>query len=143
LVDLDVRHRHLAELLRVDSRLGMTDVLSGEAEVLEVVRDFAVGRDVYMTVLYGGRRAARGSSERRMVVHEDLDRLSSRYDLTVIVSDEDPAQHHALLPATDVILCVKASETPVVWLARSAQQVRAEGHRLRAVLLWSANASVA
>ena len=103
----------------------------------EVVRDFAVGRDVYMTVLYGGRKALRGTSERRMIVHEDLDRLSSRYDLTVVVSDEDAAHGDALLPANDVILCARAGETHVSWLSESAGRVRDEGDRLRAVLLLS------
>jgi hypothetical protein len=135
LVDLDLRHRHVAPMLRVADRRGMGEVLSGDAEVLEVLRDFPVGRDVYMTVLYGGHRAPRTvTSERRMIVHEDLERLASRYDLTVIVGDESVPSGGALLPTGDVILCTRIGVTPNSWLSNSAHQVRAGGQRVRAVL---------
>jgi Mrp family chromosome partitioning ATPase len=135
LVDLDQRHRLVASMLRVADRRGMSEVLSGDAEVLEVLRDYAVGRDVYMTVLYGGQRAPRTvTAERRMVVHEDLERLASRYDLTVIVGDESVTAGGALLPTGDVILCTRIGVTPNSWLSHSAHQVRAGGQRVRAVL---------
>ena len=135
LVDLDHRNRLVAPLLQVADRRGMAEVLSGDAEVIEVLRDFAVGRDVYMTVLYGGQRAPREvTAERRMVVHEDLERLASRYDLTVIVGDEAVPAGGALLPTGDVILCTRIGATPNSWLAHSAHQVRAGGQRVRAVL---------
>jgi hypothetical protein len=137
LVDLDLRSRMLAELLQVTDRRGVTEVLSGEAEVLEVLRDFAVGRDVYMAVICGGHRGARGTTERRMIVQEDLDRLSARHDLTVVIGEERSATGDALLPAKDVILCVRAGVTPIAWLAEAAETIRAGGDRLRAVLLWT------
>lgn len=138
LVDLDFRNRLVAPLLRVNDRRGMSEVISGDAEVLEVLRDFPVGRDVYMTVLYGGQKTPRAHTpERRMVVHEDLERLAARYDLTVVVGDDGSPAGRALLPAHDVILCTRIGVTPNSWLAHSAQQVRSGAQRVRATLAWT------
>ncbi|MGV3708182.1 MAG: hypothetical protein ACO1Q7_05015, partial [Gemmatimonas sp.] len=72
-------------------------------------------------------------------VQAELQDLAHEHDFTVIVrNDHDDVESTSPLPATDVILCAQVGVTRLAWLMERVRELRAQEHRVRAVLLWSA-----
>lgn len=96
-----------------------------------------VGRDLYLeTALVPAGAAALSSSEWR--------ELAKEQDFCVIVQpDTAAAMRDAPLDSRDVILCAQVGVTRLDWLTSRAEALRANGNRVRAVLLWAAGAASA
>lgn len=96
-----------------------------------------VGRDLYLdTALAPAGADALSSSEWR--------ELAKEQDFCVIVQpDTTAAMRDAPLDSRDVVLCAQVGVTRLDWLTSHAEAVRANGNRVRAVLLWGAGAGSA
>lgn len=94
-----------------------------------------VGRDLYLdTALAPAGADALSSSEWR--------ELAKEQDFCVIVQpDTDATLRDAPLDSRDVVLCAQVGVTRLDWLISRAETVRANGNRVRAVLLWAAGAA--
>jgi Mrp family chromosome partitioning ATPase len=139
-VEAPTRTPLLATLLRAPRARGIVDVQQGRVELREVIMEVAMGRDVNVDVLFAGtppRHASRTALTPTSThdVDAEMRRISARYDLTLVVGDTTVGTG---VTAQDVILCARLGVTSLEWLSRVAAQVRGNGQRLRAVLLWAA-----
>ena len=93
-----------------------------------------IGRDLSIDTL----TFSTGASE---AATAQLQELANEHDFTVVIRSDitDPAQA-SLLPTTDVILCARMGVTRLDWLIRKTAELRAQHHRVRAVLLWATRA---
>ena len=72
---------------------------------------------------------------------EELQAIAHDHDFTVVVQGDSGDVPQALpLPASDVILCARVGVTRLDWLVTRTAELRAQQHRVRAVLLWAARA---
>jgi Mrp family chromosome partitioning ATPase len=144
LVDGDTHARLVAGLLDMGNSTGIAEALSIPASLSSHVVRVAVGRDQYLKALLAGQGRMRKGNDRAPHVPREFEQqfqlLAKNYDLTVLLASSDAEKTAAWLPAADVILCARIGVTRVNWLARSVLHLRASGIRLRAVLLWAADA---
>lgn len=96
-----------------------------------------VGRDLYLeTALLPAGADALSPTEWR--------ELAKEHDFCVIVQpDTAAALRDAPLDSRDVVLCAQVGVTRLDWLTSRAEAVRANGQRVRAVLLWAAGVASA
>ena len=81
------------------------------------------------------------SGENSNAALEELQGIAHDHDFTVVVqSDNSDAKWVSLLPAADVILCARVGVTRLDWLISRTAALRAQQHRVRAVLLWATHA---
>ena len=81
------------------------------------------------------------SGENSNATLEELQVIAHDHDFTVVVqSHNSDAKWASLLPAADVILCARVGVTRLDWLISRTAELRAQQHRVRAVLLWATHA---
>lgn len=141
-VELPSRSPVLSHLLRQPRARGLAEVRAGRAELREVIQETPVGRDTTVDVLFAGAplQATDAAAPAPPGFEEELRRVASRYDLTLIVGDSTT---ESAFGSRDVILCGRLGVTSLVWLSQVTAQARGAGHRLRAVLLWATDLPVA
>ncbi len=108
-------------------------------------RFITVGRDATVDLLLPRRVGYRdgavdAGANTAGIVDAHVQRLLARYDLAVFVTDRDLSGE---LPAnSDLILCARLGATPLAWLTEATHTARQQQRRIRAVVLWSAEAPV-
>ena len=81
------------------------------------------------------------SGNRSEADREELQTIAHDHDFTVVLEgDGADATHQALMPVADVILCARVGVTRLDWLITRTAELRAQQHRVRAVLLWATRA---
>jgi hypothetical protein len=149
-VDADSKARLASTLLGITNATGVAESLAAPSSLSTHVARVAVGRDQYLKALFaGGSRVRRNEkinctgpegSARIAEFEQQLLALVNEHDLTVLLVASDGEPTAGWLPPADVILCVRLGATKLIWLTRSVLQLRASGVRLRAVLVWAADA---
>ncbi|HEU4630240.1 MAG TPA: hypothetical protein VFS08_10890 [Gemmatimonadaceae bacterium] len=139
LLDADLATGLVASALRVRPVPGVSELLRGEAAWSDTVTSAVFGRERVVDVIPAGRPLAPG----RQPPPDDafrleLHRLARRYDLTVMTAPLAHACRGAtsMLPAPDVILCVRAAATHITDLRSAVSALQGAGLRLQGVVLW-------
>ena len=131
LVDAGPPPRLVNRLLRIT---GGDEKTASAAPLQSQLVKTRIGRDLSIDTL----TFSTGASE---AATAQLQELANEHDFTVVIRSDitDPAQA-SLLPTTDVILCARMGVTRLDWLIRKTAELRAQHHRVRAVLLWATRA---
>ncbi|MEP6779463.1 MAG: hypothetical protein ABJC26_06200 [Gemmatimonadaceae bacterium] len=147
LIDADSEERLATKLLHIATKKGVAESAAAPNQLRSRIVRTKVGRDQYIDTLFAGRPRTQSAAEepanreQLTALHDELQSLASEHDLTVILASRASNSNAGLLPsANDAILCVRQGATKLNWLLRSAAQLRNDNLRLRAVLLWAANA---
>lgn len=139
LLDADLPTGLVASALRVRPAPGVSELLRGRATWADVVTSALFGRERVVDVIPAGAPIAAG---REPVPDDafrlDLLRLARRYDLTVVTT---PLAHavrgaQSILPAPDVVLCVRAPDTTLAALRAATDALQSAGLRVQGVVLW-------
>lgn len=131
LVDANTPSRLIRQLLRVSAG---ADRQAGERSLQSQLVAAPVGREQTVDTLL---LPADGGDD----VIEALRAIEADHDFTVLVRDDSSNAAGELSPAiTDVILCARVGVTRLEWLITRTAELRAQQHRVRAVLLWATRA---
>ena len=139
LVDTDTKACGVSSILHLRPSPGTAEVLARRAGWSEVITTPAIGRDRTLDVVTAGGRDITGMGLTGLDhVRDELARIARRYDFCVISAPENAldAAEHALLPLTDVLLCVRVARTSISSLAALNESARQAGIRLRGIVLW-------
>ncbi|HEX5581308.1 MAG TPA: hypothetical protein VFX39_06980 [Gemmatimonadaceae bacterium] len=143
LVDADLATGAAGGLMRVRPAPGMTELLRGEAEWSETIRSALFGRERVVDVIPAGAPVRTGREPAPdPAFRQDMLRMARRYDLTVVAA---PLAHvvqgaRSILLAPDVLLCARASDTPIHDLQDSLAALHGAGLRIHGVVLWDGDA---
>lgn len=129
----------IAGALRIPPDPGLTSVLAEKVPLSEAVVFTTIGRDQMLAVLPSGKRAGQPTASSVKKVKEDLERMSSRYDMIVLTTPLAQTKQDAttVLPSTDVILCARMARTPLRELSSAVETLRGAGMRLHGLVLWN------
>ena len=139
LLDADLATGLVASALQVRPAPGVSELLRGETGWADVVTSAMFGRERVVDVVPAGRPIARAREPvPDDAFRRDLLRLARRYDLTVVAA---PVVHaargaHSVLPAPDVVLCVRAAATRLHDLRTAVDALQRAGLRLQGIVLW-------
>jgi Mrp family chromosome partitioning ATPase len=139
LVDADLQHGLVAPALRTRPAPGVAELLRGDAGWPDAVTSAVFGRERVVDVVPAGLpMAAADEPLPDDAFRRDLLRLARRYDLTVLAT---PLAHavkgsQSILPAPDVVLCVRAPDTTLVDLRVAVDALHGAGLRVQGVVLW-------
>ena len=139
LIDADLGAGAVAGALRVRSRPGIAELLRGEAAWVDTISSALFGRERMVDVIpAGSRAAAQHAPPPSTEFRQELQRIARRYDLTVMTASltQIAGGSETLLSSPDVILCVRASETPLRDLHASVNALQGVGLRVLGVVLW-------
>ena len=142
LIDADLSAGAVAGALRVRSRPGIAELLRGEAAWVDTISSALFGRERMVDVIpAGSRAAAQYAPAPSTEFRQELQRIARRYDLTVMTAAlaQVASGSDTLLSSPDVILCVRASETPLRDLHASVDALHGAGLRLLGVVLWDSD----
>lgn len=130
----------IAGALKLAPDPGLTAVLAGTVALSDAVVFTTIGRDQMLAVLPSGKRAGQPAAQSIAKVKGDLERVSSRYDMIVVVSPLAQTKQEAatVVPSTDVILCARMARTPLRELSSAVERLRAAGMRVHGLVLWNA-----
>lgn len=125
IIDADLRRPTIAKKFKVDSKVGLTQVLAGQVELADAVREF---EDTQLFILPAGRIPPNpsellGSDKMRQLIHE----LSQEFTVVIDVPPVLPVTDAALLStAVDGVVLVGAvGKTRKENLAEAAKNLRA------------------
>ncbi len=139
LVDADLEAGLVAGALRVRPAPGVNELLRGEAAWSEVVASAMFGRERTVDVVPAGMPTLEGRRpEPDDAFRRDLLRVSRRYDLTVVAAPLEHAARGArsVLPAPDVVLCVRAAVTRLRDVRIAVDSLQGAGLRVQGVVIW-------
>lgn len=143
LLDADLSNGLVASALRVRPAPGVSELLRGRATWSDVVTSALFGRERVVDVIPAGAPIPAG---REPVPDDafrlDLLRMARRYDITVVTT---PLAHavrgaQSILPAPDVVLCVRAPDTTLAELREATDALQRAGLRVQGVVLWDDDA---
>lgn len=137
LVDAGPNGGELAGALRVRSAPGLAELLRGQADWSEVVTSAIFGREQVVDVIPAGTRGRGPLPAPDDAFRHDIQRIARRYDVTIVAAPLDQARRSpaSLLPAPDVILCVRAAVTRLSDLRAAVDSLRGAGLRLQGMVL--------
>lgn len=129
----------VAGALRIPPDPGLTAVLAEKVVLSDAVVFTTIGRDQMLAVVPSGKRMGQPAPSAVKKVKEDLERMSSRYDMIVFTAPlaqtkQDPT---TILPTTDVILCARMARTPLRELSSAVETLRGAGMRVHGLVLWN------
>jgi Mrp family chromosome partitioning ATPase len=140
LVDGDLERSPIAAIFGAPSTPGLADILDRRAGWPEALEPIAIERDFSLDLVPAGNRGAAGSvldqdAER---IRHDLGRMARRYDVMVLNAPLAHVQRGAgsMLPAPDVLLCMRVGRTKIRQLRQSLDSLRAAGTRITGLVLW-------
>ncbi|MEP6833360.1 MAG: hypothetical protein ABJB74_08195 [Gemmatimonas sp.] len=130
LVDASTPPRLVSRLLKnTKVRSGPASASSLQAQIFTT----KLGRDLALdTISLPG--------ETSDAVNAELQEIANEHDFTVVVRSDTLYETQMPLSATDVILCARVGVTRLDWLISRTATLRAQQHRVRAVLLWATRA---
>ncbi|MGI8618482.1 MAG: hypothetical protein ACR2L6_05260 [Gemmatimonadaceae bacterium] len=129
----------VAGALRIPPDPGLTAVLAETVALSDAVVFTTIGRDQMLAVLPAGKRAGQPSASSVKKVKEDLQRVSSRYDMIVLAAPLAQTKQEAstIVPSADVILCARMARTPLRELSSAVETLRGAGMRVHGLVLWN------
>lgn len=138
-IDADPVTCGVAGALRIPPDPGLTPVLAGNVALSDAVVFTTIGRDQMLAVIPAGKRMGQPPASAVKKAREDLQRMSSRYDMIVFTAPlaqtkQDPG---TVLPTTDVILCARMARTPLRELSSAVETLRGAGMRVHGLVLWN------
>lgn len=130
----------VAGALRIAPDPGLTAVLAEKVALSDAVVFTTIGRDQMLAVLPAGKRMGQPTPSSIKKVKEDIDRVSSRYDMIVLTAPLSQTKREAstIVPSTDVILCARMARTPLRELSSAVETLRGAGMRVHGLVLWNA-----
>lgn len=139
LVDGDLAHGAVSQVVRVPAGPGLAAVLQGTAGWADAIVSTAIGRDGLLDVIPNGRWT--GDEPAAAVAEEarrSLTRLAARYEMAVLVASASHAGRGArsLLPSPDVVVCARVNHTLLARLGQTVDQLRSAGERVLGIVLW-------
>jgi len=141
LVDVDPTTCSVASVLRIRPDPGLSGIVTGAATWPEAIVPTTIGRDRPLDVLPSGTRRV-GLPEPEVVdeVRSELARMQRRYDFIIISAPTSYVQRSAssIIPAPDVILCVRLAHTTVAALKTAVDSLRGADMRIHGLVLWDA-----
>lgn len=143
IVDADVAHSPVAAILRAADSPGLIDIAKGSASWPEALQAITLAHDLNLDVLPGGVRGSGDVSDTDADrIRRDLGRMARRYDVMILNA---PLQHvlrgaRSILPAPDLLLCVRLGHTRLARLAETVKLLRAAGTRVTGLVMWTEEA---
>ena len=140
LLDADFDSATASSVLGIRREPGMAEVLANRVHWSSAIAHCMVGRDRVIDVLpAGGARGGSSWPNAATSFGAEVAHIAGRYD-TVIVGA--PVSKRGAVSAVaaavpEAIVCVRISRTPVRLLQRIIAEARADGARLRGLVLWS------
>ncbi|MEX1186285.1 MAG: hypothetical protein WEA80_06825 [Gemmatimonadaceae bacterium] len=129
----------VAGALRIPPDPGLTAVLAEKVVLADAVVFTTIGRDQMLAVIPAGKRLGQPTASAVKKAKEDLERMSSRYDMIVFTAPLAQTKQDAttIVSSTDVILCARMARTPLKELSSAVETLRGAGMRVHGLVLWN------
>jgi hypothetical protein len=140
IVDADFDLGSVSRVLRVRREPGIAEILAKRIHWSSAVARCMVGRDRVIDVLPAGAVPEAGSQFGATdTFGAEVANISRRYDTLIISAPVSRRGAVSSLAAAvpEAVVCVRISRTPVRLLQRIVTEARADGARLRGLVLWS------
>jgi tyrosine-protein kinase Etk/Wzc len=140
LVDGDLVRSPLAAIFGVPHMPGLSEIIGRKTGWPEALEPIVVARDLSLDLVPSGQKTSEQlSREDAERIRRDLGRMARRYDVMVLNA---PLMHvrqgaDSILPAPDVLLCVRVGHTGLGELRESLVSLRAAGTRISGLVLWT------
>jgi hypothetical protein len=140
LLDTDFDSRSVASVMRVRTVPGVAEVLARRVHWSSAVTHAVVGRDRVVDVLPAGSMKGGGSLAGAVDgFRAEIDNIAKRYDALIVSA---PVSRRGAVSAVsasvpDAIVCVCVGKTPVRVLQRIVNEARADGSRIRGLVVWN------
>ncbi len=145
LVDVDSTTSTIANVFRIRSNPGLSDIIAGRADWADAITQTVIGRDRMLDVLPSGTR---GTSETAPEVVErirgDFARMERRYDLIVIAAPTAYVLRgtSSIIPGPDIVLCARVAHTRIEQLRETVEKLRTQDLRIHGLVLWDDDSPV-
>jgi Mrp family chromosome partitioning ATPase len=139
LVDVDAAANGVAAVLRIPPEPGLAGLLFERADWPRAVVSTTIGRDRPLDVLPAGHgRLNQASAHVIDRVRKDFTRMERRYDFIVVAAPTSYVQlpTHTVIPAPDVVLCVRIGDTRLSDLRAAVKSFHGIGRRVHGLVLW-------
>ena len=139
LVDADPTTSTIARVFRIPSNPGLTGIISGKSDWAGSIVPATIGRDRTLDVLPSGSRRGAPDPDVAERIRADFARMERRYDLIVIAAPTAYVQRGptSIVPAPDVVLCVRAVHTRIARLKQAIASLRFLDLRIHGLVLWN------
>ena len=139
LLDADGAAATVSAALRIRPSAGITAVARGVADWTQVIRTTNLGRSRSIDVVPTGEGVT-PVEQLTEVLRRDSSSLSRRYDAIVMVAalEQVTAGLAAAMAIPDVLLCVRAGQTPIEEIKRSLEEIEKTGAKTRGIVMWNA-----
>jgi hypothetical protein len=139
LLDTDFDSRSVASVMRVRTVPGVAEVLARRVHWSSAVTHAVVGRDRVVDVLPAGYMKGGGSLAGAVDgFRAEIDNIAKRYDAVIVSAPVSRRGAASAVSASvpDAIVCVCVGRTPVRVLQRIVNDARADGSRIRGLVVW-------
>ena len=140
LLDADFDSGSVSAVLGLRRQPGMIDVLAKRYHWSSIIAQTVVGRDRVVDVLPAGAQAPGNSpSASQLSLGTEIGHIVGRYDTVIVSAPVSSAGtvNSVVAAVPDAIVCARISHSPVRLLQRIINEARADGSRLRGLVLWS------
>lgn len=139
LVDVDATTSTIANVFRIRSNPGLSDIIAERADWSDAITQAVIGRDRMLDILPSGtRRGGEASPDTVQRIRGDFARMERRYDLIVIAAPTAYVLRSAasVIPGPDIVLCARVSHTRIAKVRETVEQLRAMDLRIHGLVLW-------
>jgi Mrp family chromosome partitioning ATPase len=139
LVDVDPATSAIANVFRIRSNPGLSDIVGERADWPEAITQAVIGRDRMLDILPSGtRRGIDVSPDTVQRIRGDFARMERRYDLIVIAAPTAYVlrSEASVIPSPDIVLCARVSHTRIAKLRATVEKLRAMDLRIHGLVLW-------
>jgi Mrp family chromosome partitioning ATPase len=139
LLDADGTAATVSAALRIRPSAGIAGVASGSVDWPQAIRTTNLGRSRSIDVVPTGEGVT-PIEQLTEVLQRDSSSLSRRYDAIVMVAalEQVTAGLAAAMAIPDVLLCVRAGQTPIEELKLSLEAIEKSGAHTRGIVMWNA-----
>ncbi|CAN5147668.1 hypothetical protein BH09GEM1_BH09GEM1_22210 [soil metagenome] len=139
LIDADGTAATVSAALRIRPSGGVAGVARGTVDWTQAIRTTNLGRSRTIDVVPTGDGVTPVEKLIEMFKRDSFN-LSKRYDAIVMVAslEQVTAGLAAALVIPDVLLCVRAGQTPIEDIKRSLEEIEKTGARTRGIVMWNA-----
>jgi tyrosine-protein kinase Etk/Wzc len=139
LLDADGTAATVSAALRIRPSAGIAGVARGSVDWTQAIRTTNLGRSRSIDVVPTGEGVT-SVEQLTEVLRRDSSSLSRRYDAIVMVAalEQVTAGLAAAMAIRDVLLCVRAGQTPIEDIKRSLEEIEKTGANTRGIVMWNA-----
>lgn len=139
LLDADGTAATVSAALRIRPSAGIAGVANGSVDWPQAIRTTNLGRSRSIDVVPTGDGVT-PTEQLAEVLQRDSSSLSRRYDAIVMVAalEQVTAGLAAAMAIPDVLLCVRAGQTPIEELKHSLEAIEKSGAHTRGIVMWNA-----